>query len=380
MAHFVFYLSSHGHGHGVRESFLINGLPAGNQVTIVTALEKSFFDEEIKRPFCYRFKKYDEGAIQVDAIVIDEAQTIKAMSAQEEYNSSDLDDEVNWLHSVGADHLVADSVLWVGALGEAAQIPTTLITNFTWLDIINGFSIHASNVSGEVVLNGEINQAQLAELKLLFSSYIKKFTSIIPLAPAMASLLEVVEPHTKERHLFRRGKPRANDLRKKLGIAPKTKIALLYVGKYGMDQCKWAKLEKMTGWHFISLFPIPISLSNYTVIDKKGWQLQEYGASCDALIMKLGYNSVLESLSMVKPTLFIPRPSFAESAVIQAYFEKVNPATQEISEALFRDMEWGSLLDKVSIQKAQGLDQTIDGTQEVVRELLLGCEPKTGAV
>jgi hypothetical protein len=327
--HYVFYISSHGHGHAVRESFLINMIPDDINVTIVSTVEESFFQDEITRPYNLRQISYDAGVVQFDALQIDMVATLASIETQIEFNRENLLHEVAWIQANDVTLLISDSNPWVGKLASQAEVASTLISNFTWVDILEPYQNerHAFN-------------SIISEMR----DDLKEFTSVIELSPTMESVHNAGGNHITEQMLYREGFSRPQELREILGLSLGVKIALLYVGVYGLDEAAWQELEEYDNWHFISLYDIPVSASNFTKIDKTLWTMQDFSASVDVVIAKLGYNTVVEALTAATPMLYIPRPSFSESFALEEYLSQ-HGSCFELSEEEFRSMKWQHKLE-----------------------------------
>lgn len=330
--HIAFYISSHGHGHAVRESFLINSIPEDVEVTIVTAIEHSFFEGEINRSFNYRNRCFDVGILQKDALTIDLVNTVDAMVLQNSENDEKLADEVALLTQQNVSLLISDSIPFVSELAKQAGISSMIISNFSWVDILLPWMQENSGVF-----------AIVEEYQRLLN----QFDYTVELAPAMESICEAGGSHLVGKTLYREGKSMPGKLHEMLHVEKTKKIALLYVGVYGLEEAHWEKLASYDGWHFISFYDLPCSIPNFTKISKGEWSLQDFSSSVDVVVAKIGYNTVVESLVSGVPLLYIPRKEFSESFVLEEYLERHGSAFS-LSEEDFRAMQWAPKLETIS--------------------------------
>jgi hypothetical protein len=75
--HLLYYITSHGYGHGVRSCSIAEAIPKDVQLTFRTTLPEQFFHEELKRPFSYFPGEFDCGCIQTDGVTTDVEATLQ---------------------------------------------------------------------------------------------------------------------------------------------------------------------------------------------------------------------------------------------------------------------------------------------------------------
>lgn len=331
IGHILFCISSHGYGHAVRQAFLINHIPASFTVSIFSGIAEAFFLEELERPFSLYSHTFDCGAIQHDALTIDIEQTLERYAFLHTQNREQLPDLVEWCRAEKITAIVSDAVPFASVLADALAVPSIFVSNFTWLDIYQDFPPSVQRDHVLTLLKAELS---------LFSAWVKltPFSGNDFVPPLEIPLLENVS-------LLRAGRNRRDELRERLNLDAhtNTKIALIYSGVYGFEKADWTKLDSFEGWHFIGLHAPTGELRNFTPISKNDFTLQDYSASSDLIISKLGYGTVSESLSSGVPFLYIPREDFSESAVLEAFMHTYG-GVYRIEKDAFYTLDWGDAL------------------------------------
>lgn len=326
----AYYITAHGYGHAVRSSYLINELGQECEITILTDIPRSFFEEELTVPFNYRATVFDCGCVQKDALTFDAAATEQEYYNRSMENERLLPQEVEWIHRNNIELIISDMVPFAGYIGNRAQIPAVSVSNFWWDDIYRSFPesegkhwlVH--RVEGEMAY----------------------FSHHVILNPPMRHWNSDSNTLTGV-NLLREARDRRDELHEHLDIDASKKVALLYTGNYGMSNVDWKKLEIFSDWHFIGLYELAPMPDNFSVITKERFSMQEFTASVDLVISKLGYGTVMESLATGTPILYTPREGFAEYPVLEQYLNRYGHCLK-INEESFNRVDWNFALEKLS--------------------------------
>lgn len=301
----LFYISGHGYGHAVRESFLINLVPDTFHVVITSTIPESLFHEEITREFSYRNKQFDLGCVQKDAITVDIEATIEQYEKIAHRNSLSLQQECDFYKDMNPVALISDIVPFASEIAKKLQIPSFAISNFSWYETYT----HYMNDSSAI----------LVELNRLYT----QFDYWIRLTPG-ETLPDDFRGHEtlSDIALLREGNACKDEICEYYGIRREKQIVLLYTGTYGLDRVDWKRLEEFTDCVFIGYYPLPVDVQNFKIVKKERFTLQDFSASADCLISKLGYGIVTEALSSGTPFLFLPRKNFIEYPALKEALEK----------------------------------------------------------
>jgi len=131
----VFYISGHGFGHATRSIEVINAILAKRPETRIgvrTSAPRWLFDLTVKGKVTYSTLECDTGVVQVDALTLDEADTIRRASAFHNDLVTRAASETRVLRELGAGLIVGDIPPLAFAVGASAGIATVALSNFTW--------------------------------------------------------------------------------------------------------------------------------------------------------------------------------------------------------------------------------------------------------
>ena len=350
MAHILYYITGHGYGHAVRASVICNRLDRSHHLTMCTSIPRRFFDEELTRPFTYRATAFDCGCLQSNAVTVDIDATVDAYKLIADSNAMLLHHEVAWCKEQQVSIIIADITSFAFEVANAAGLPSVAITNFTWYDIYEPYLLKRPDFAP--YLNTIRTQYGYADV-------------LLALSPAMP--MAYFKKRREMPLLGRIGTTRRRAIAERYAIDPHKKLALIYLGDFGMSRINWQALASLTGWHFAGLYAFDDAPDNYTVIDKKEFRYQDIIASVDCMVTKLGYGSVAECFLHGVPVLFTPRNDFAEhpyllQAVTQWGHGYSLPATA------FEHLQWGPALNSISLN-SKPLPQHSNSTDLCLAEI-----------
>ncbi len=298
--HILYYITGHGYGHGVRSCVIGNAFSNSVTLSIRTSLPKSFFDEELKRPFRYLPAELDCGCVQHDGATVDVEATLKQYASIAGQNRTRISEEVELIQSLKADAVVSDITPFAFEAAYRAQIPSFAVSNFSWVDIYEPYV--RNHTWFHPFLKEMRKQYGLADhlLRLQPSNAMNCFGNSIPV-PLIA----------------REGVNKTRQIKDRFNIAKEKKLALIYTGNYGMNSINWAGLKQYGDWAFIGVYPLAPSPSNYHLISKKEFPFQDLSASVDLIIGKIGYGLFGECMVNGVPLLYVPRAEFSEHEVLE---------------------------------------------------------------
>ncbi|KAK3255913.1 hypothetical protein CYMTET_34929 [Cymbomonas tetramitiformis] len=134
----AYYVTGHGLGHATRVAEVCrNLLILGHSVTVCTAAPEWVFrlDAEEKHQEHLKFRKVmlDYGAKQADALSVDMVGSLEEyLRTSVEPRESLIEAERAWLTQEVIEVVVSDVVPLACAAAEAAGIPSTCVSNFSW--------------------------------------------------------------------------------------------------------------------------------------------------------------------------------------------------------------------------------------------------------
>jgi hypothetical protein len=337
--HIIYYITSHGFGHGVRACAVANCFSPDVKLTFRTSLPLQFFREEMQREFTYLKGEFDCGCVQSDGVTVDIEKTVDTYSSISAQNEKILECEVSLCKETGVDAVVSDITPFAFDVAQKLGVPSFAVTNFTWYDIYKEYVEFRPDF--EPVLRKIKNQYHSADLLL----------ALEPPCP-----MDYFRKKMNVPVVGRRGVNRRTALNEKLGIDENKKIGLIYVGNFGMDTAEWKKIELLTEWEFIGVQNIPGNPANYSFIDKSEFRYQDLTASVDVMICKIGYGAVSECFINGTPMLYLQRDHFAEYPYLEDAVKKWGFG-YKISTSDFYEINWEQALNKaVTNGKTSPLD------------------------
>ena len=327
--HIVYYISSHGYGHGVRSCAICNRLSNKVELTVRSLLPEQFFFEELSRSFHYYPDNFDCGCIQTDCVTVDIEKTLQTYMKIADRNREMLEKESKWCRDNKITGIVSDIASFPFEAGKKAGIPSVGVSNFSWEDIYEPYL------------------SVLPE----FEPYFKKIQEQYH----MADLLLALDPPNPMKSfknsknvpvVGRKGRNRNSEVRARYKIDSDKKIGLIYTGDFGMDTVSWKKLERFDEWEFVGGYPLPGNPSNYHLATKDDFTYQDISASVDCMISKIGYGVYSECLINGVPLLYLPRSDFSEYPVLEQAVREWGYGYC-ISYDDFSNLQWGPILEKV---------------------------------
>ncbi len=346
----LYYLTAHGYGHAVRSATLCNELSANVRLTFRTTLPLNFFHEEVKRPFDLFPARFDCGCIQKESVTVDKKETLLAYMRLADQNTAHLEEEVKFCHGQRVDGIVSDITPFAFEVAQKAGLPSVAVTNFSWYDIY---------------------QPYVREYPF-FEPYLRKIREQY----RMAGLLLELTPSTGMPYFRNRlkvplvAKPGRNigrRLKEHLGLGKNQRIALIYVGEFGVESMRWEDLEKFRDWDFIGIYPLPRASANYHRIDKKDFPYEDLVASAEVVITKIGYGVTSQSLINGTPLIYLPPQDFAEFPVLEEAIREWGQGYR-LSREDYCALKWGGALEEV-IKRGRPKPVASDGARICAREI-----------
>ncbi|MBD3315682.1 MAG: hypothetical protein GF344_07845 [Chitinivibrionales bacterium] len=329
--HIAYYITAHGYGHAVRAATIVNELSPTTTVTFRTNIPRTFFEEELHRPFNCEQGMFDCGCIQTDSVTVDIQRTLETYKQLADRHPEMLPVEVAWCRRNHIDCIVSDIVPFAVEIAQTAGIPSVAVSNFSWYDIYTQYVGHNS----------------------WFAPYLKQMA----LQYGMADLLLALHPARLLPHfktcrpmpiVGRRGKRRTEELKKIYGIAPRKKIGLIYVGDFGMGDVAWYRLAEFEDWEFLGLHTLSGAPANYHRVEKRYMPYQDLSASADLIISKIGYGTYAESILNGVPLMYIPRHDFAEFPILEESISRWGYG-HRLEHDQFRASAWHDVLHRVAV-------------------------------
>lgn len=323
-----YYISGHGYGHAVRSCAVCSKFPDGVEITFKTSVPEEFFKKEVSRNFSYFPAEFDCGCIQADGVTVNIKETLLRYMSIAEGNAGLLESEAAWCRDNGVDGIVGDIVPFAFEVADRAGIPSVAVSNFTWFDIYEPYAKRYPFF--RTCLDKLRSQYRKAGLLLALNP---------PNSMDCFPRREVVPVVGKK------GDNISDKIKKHYNISDDKKLALVYAGNFGLDSMSWNRLEHFIRWEFFGIYPIPVEQSNYHVIKKTDFRYEDFSASMDLAVAKVGYGVYSECLLNGIPLLYMPRNDFAEYPVLERGIMEWGRGFR-LDKNAFYNLEWEESLNR----------------------------------
>jgi L-arabinokinase len=366
----VFYVSGHGFGHASRSIEVINAVLAKRPETRIgvrTAAPRWLFDLTVKGKVAFSTLECDTGVVQIDALTLDEADSIRRAAAFHSDLVTRAASETRVLRELGAGLIVGDIPPLAFAVGASAGIPSIGIGNFTWDWVYADYPRVRLAPSLLPAIRGAYAKASMA-LRLPMSGGFDSFSNVkdIPFVARHAS-------RSRE------------EVCKLLKIPADKPIVLASFGGYGLPGLDTDVLSKFRKYTVVSTANLPlgrgrkeapaterkgsyISINEESMYDA-GVRYEDLVGAAEAVVTKPGYGIVSECIANDSALLYTSRGHFPEYDVIVEELPRHTRSAFIGQDELFAG-KWEGPLDKLLAQPKPKKKPDTNGA-DVAAEILL---------
>jgi L-arabinokinase len=305
----VWYISSHGFGHAVRDIEVLNEIgrrrPDVN-IIVRSAVPRWFLEASLRVPVEIQHADLDTGVVQIDSLRIDEDQTARQAAAF----YADFDDrataEAAVLQSIGGDVVGGDIPPLAFAAADRAGVPSVALGNFTWDWIYAAYP--------------QFDRLAPAVIPTIAAAYATATHALrLPLHGGFDTMREVLADIP---HIARHSAKEPNDVRRELGASAAETIVLASFGGFGLD-LDYDQIARATPFRVIVTdyeFRRPPEAPNLLRLDRgemarNGLRYEDLVAAADVVVSKPGYGTVSECIANGAALLYTTRGRFAEQDV-----------------------------------------------------------------
>ena len=367
----VFYISGHGFGHASRCIEVINAILAQRPETRVgvrTSAPRWLFDLTVKGKVTYSTLECDTGVVQVDALTLDEADSIRRAAAFHSDLVTRAASETRALRELGAGLIVADVPPLAFAVGASAGIASIALGNFTWDWIYADYPRVRLAPSLLPAIRGAYAKASMA-LRLPMSGGFESFSNVkdIPFVARHASLSR-------------------EDVCKRLKLPAEKPFVLASFGGVGLAGLDTDALGKFRKYTVLSAATMPLTRvrkDTPAVVERKGSYIaineeamydsgvryEDLVGAAEVVVTKPGYGIVSECIANDTAILYTSRGHFPEYDVIVEEMPKYARTAFISHDDLFAG-KWESAIDKLRAQPKLKKKPETNGA-EVAADILL---------
>jgi hypothetical protein len=366
----VFYISGHGFGHASRSIEVINAILAKRPETRVgvrTAAPRWLFDLTVKGKVTFGTLECDTGVVQIDALTLDEADTIRRAASFHSDLVTRAASETRMLRELGAGLIVGDIPPLAFAVGAAAGISSIGLGNFTWDWIYADYPRVRLAPSLLPTIRGAYGKASMA-LRLPMSGGFESFSNVkdIPFIARHAA-------KTRE------------EVCKQLKLPTDKPIVLASFGGYGLAGLDTEVLAKLKKYTVITTANLPLGRSrketpaverkgafisvNEEAMYDSGVRYEDLVGAAEAVVTKPGYGIISECIANDSAILYTSRGHFPEYDVLVEEMPKYLRAAFISPDDLMAG-KWEPFLDKLLAQAKPKKKPETNGA-DVAADILL---------
>lgn len=365
MAAIAFYISGHGFGHAIRQFEIVESLlrraPADLRVILRTAAPAWLFAPAAPGRVVVAPGETDTGVVQIDALRLDERETIARALAFHETLPARAEQEAAMLEAHDVRLVVADAPPLACAAARLAGVPSFVCANFTWDWIYDGYR----GVPGAERVRDDIRTSYaLAEAawRLPMHGAFEPFDTIVDV-PLVA----------------RRSAPGTSRdaLRARFGFPADRPVALVSFGGYGVRDLPLDRLDCRGRWDIAVTMPgvetanLPAGVHGVPqeLICDHGLRYEDLVRAADVAITKPGYGMISDCIANGTAILYTSRGNFAEYEVLVREMPRFVKCAYLEMEA-FGAGRWLEGLERAASQPEPAEQPRLDGA-DVVAGLIL---------
>ena len=368
----VFYVSGHGFGHASRTIEVINAVLGDRPETRIgvrTSAPRWLFDLTVKGKVAFSTFECDTGVVQIDALMLDEADTIRRAAAFHSDLVTRAASETRVLRELGAGLIVGDIPPLAFAVGAAAGIPSIALGNFTWDWIYADYPRVRLAPSLLPAIRGAYAKGSMA-LRLPMSAGFETFSNIkdIPF---------IAQHATRTREA----------VCKALKIPADKPVVLMSFGGYGLSGLETDGLAKFKKYTVVTAANLSVGRTRKAalVVERKGsfvsvneeamynagFRYEDLVGAAEAIVTKPGYGIIAECIANDAALLYTSRGHFPEYDVLVEEMPKYLRTAFIGQEDLFAG-KWETHLDKLLAQpKPKNYKKPDTNGAELAAEILL---------
>ncbi|MGH9308943.1 MAG: hypothetical protein ACRD1U_06195 [Vicinamibacterales bacterium] len=361
-----FYVSGHGFGHSIRQIEIINALlgarPADLRVVVRTSAPAWLFARTVRGAIELQAAETDTGVVQIDALRLDERETIARARAFADRLPALVEREADVLARGRARFVVSDAPALACAAARRANVPSVVCSNFTWDWIYRAYASSADGVDDLVARTAEAYAAADAGWRLPMHG---GFESISPLID-----LPFVARHARTDRS-------REQVRDDLRLPQDRPLALVSFGGYGVERLPLASLDCTASWGIVltggrgDLAHLPAGVFGVTEDDiyDRALRYEDLVRAVDVVITKPGYGIISDCIANGAAMLYTPRGNFPEYDVLvreMPTYLRCEPLEMQT----FLDGRWKAGLDRLAAKPPAPVRARSDGAAVAAARIL----------
>ena len=350
-------ISAHGFGHAAQVVPVLNELgrriPA-LKVLLRTTVPSWFFQDRLQVPWKISACEQDIGCVQQGPLHIDVKGTWAAYDRFHTDWTDRLSQEADAIKRQAPDVLLSDISYLAIEAGARANIPALGLSSLCWEQVLIHLQDETPPASSAVI--EQIQQAySLADLMIRVAPSIAMpaFRRTVEVGPIAARL---TADH--------------QGVRQALGASQHERIVVIAFGGIPLTSLPWHQIEAMTGYRFIVPAPVPPRTQRVISADTLPFSFQTLMASCDILLTKPGYGTIVEAVASGTRVVYVRRYNFVDEDSLISYLHQYGRGL-ELSVEDFMNGQWQTAMNAaISLPAPQSSSPPATGAAEAADILM----------
>ena len=348
-------ISGHGYGHAAQVVPVLNALARRVphlKAVLRTSLPATFFEPRLTLPWELRPAQQDIGCIQNGPLTIDVPGTWEAHRALHTEWQRKIETEAA-LTREARPAVVLEDVSHIGiADGAAAGIPTIGLSSLSWDLVLEPFVDPA--IPDHAVILRQIRDAYGKADRFLRATPGLAMTAF----RAMDDIGPIAEPSA----------PQRTRLRRALGTDDADRVILVGFGGIPLDTLPFEQLDAMPASRFIFDGPVPKGGSRVVPLAALGLPFKQVLASVDLVLTKPGYGTIVESVALGIPVVYVRRYNFADEQSLVDYLHRYGRGV-ELSRDDFYRGAWEPAITLALAEQPAAPPPPLSGPQDAAQFL-----------
>jgi UDP-N-acetylglucosamine:LPS N-acetylglucosamine transferase len=329
----AYFVSPHGYGHAARAGAVMAAMHELNpsiRFEIFTTIPQWFFQQSIPETFTYHSLLTDIGVVQETPLSEDLPETLRKLDNFLPYDQSQITSLSKEIHRLKCRLIICDISPMGIAVAQKAGIPSVLVENFTWDWVYENY-VSTDFPAGK------------------FVDYLREIYHYVDYHIQTEPVCCYQNADLCTAPISRKIRAASQQIRQELAIPDGGKVVMITMGGIPERYLFLEQLTHQSGIYFI----IPGGSQTTQLVDNlvllphhSDFFHPDLVNACDAVIGKLGYSTLAEVYHAGIPFGYIPRSTFKESEVLEAFVKnQMNGCA--ISESQYQDGSWVSLLPEI---------------------------------
>ncbi|HTK86225.1 MAG TPA: hypothetical protein VL329_00770 [Nitrospiraceae bacterium] len=326
-------ISGHGFGHAAQVVPVLNEL--GRRIPSLKALLRTtvppwLFQDRLHVPWDISACEQDIGCIQQGPLHIDVTGTWDAYDRFHTTWAERVSQEADAIERHSPDLILSDISYLAIEAGARANIPVVGLSSLCWDQILIHLQQETPPEAGPIIQQIERSYS-LADLMI-------RVAPAIPM-PAFRRTIDVGP-------IAARMEPDHHGVRHALGASSNERIVAIAFGGIPFTSLPWDRIEAMTGYRFIVPGPVPPQVHRIVSSDTLPFRFQTIMASCDILMTKPGYGTIVETVASDTPVIYVRRYNFVDEDSLVRYLHRYGRGL-ELSVEDFLNGRWEETMEAI---------------------------------